>query len=81
MASARTFYKTVIRVVVLSEEPYRLGDLYNVHYDITDGGCSGEFEITDYAEVDGPTIAWLLEKQGSEPGYFGLTTTGEDSDE
>lgn len=80
MASTRKFYKTVIRVVVLSEEPYHPGSLYNVHYDITDGGCSGEFEVIESAEVDGPTMADLLADQENSPSYFGLTYNGDDDE-
>ena len=39
--SQRKFYKTTLRVVVLSEEPFEWDNLSGVAYAITDGDCSG----------------------------------------
>ncbi len=72
------FHKTTITVTVLSEGPFEFSNLSDVHYAITSGDCSGEF--TEVSEVvDGPTMAKLLEAQGSDPGFFQLPE--DDSDE
>ena len=80
--SERKFYRSVMRVEVLSEEPVTFYNLNEVAYAITDGDCSGL--VTDEVEneeVDGPTMAKLLEAQGSDPSFFQLTEDGRDLDE
>lgn len=73
----RKFYRTLIQVEVLTEDPYSPEDLSNVAEDITTGDASGTFRITKSEEVDGPTMAKLLIAQGSDPGFFSLTDDGE----
>jgi hypothetical protein len=79
--SKRTFYRTTIQVVVLSEEPFNYCDLDDVYQAITTGDCSGEVTTTKTEEVDGPTMASALLDQHSDPGFFGLTEDGDDEDE
>lgn len=78
--TARRFYRTIISVEVLSEEPVDFFDLAHVHEAImTD--CSGSWEVVATEEVDGATMAKLLIAQASDPEFFSLTDEGEEADE
>jgi len=82
MPSKRKFYKTIITVEVLSEDPRSFGgDLEFLNHAITEGDCSGHVTESPSEEVDGPTMAKLLEAQGSDSGFFMLDADGNDSDE
>lgn len=79
--TARKFYRTVISVEVLSEEPVVFSDLDHVYEAISVGDCSGCWKVIATEEVDGATMAKLLIAQASDPEFFGLTDEGEDADE
>lgn len=82
MPSNRKFYRSVIQVEVLSEEPVDFDDLTEVDYQITEGDCSGFVtDVVTNEEVDGVRMAKLLEEQGSDPGFFGLDAEGNDADD
>ena len=77
----RKFYRTVVEVVILSEEPVHSDtDLDVIHYQITNGDWSGEVKVQDSVPVDGKTMASMLEEQGSDPSFFQLTAAGEDDE-
>jgi hypothetical protein len=76
----RKFYRTIIKVEVLSETPYEYDDLDDVCYDIMDGDCSGMVTLESSEEVDGPTMAKLLKKQFTEPEFFNLDENGNDTE-
>ena len=79
--SKRVFYRTVIKVEVLSEEPFNYNDLSSVSRQIEED-CSGKVtDEVDNEEVDGPTMARLLMEQGSDPGFFRLTEEGGDDED
>jgi hypothetical protein len=78
--SPRTFHKTVIQIVVLSEEPYPPKQLDQVYFDITEGDCSGDVKTVSTQELNGAQVAQELLNQGSDPAFFSLTRTGEDAD-
>jgi hypothetical protein len=75
------FRRTIVEVEVLSEEEWVETDLLALHEAITTGACSGVVRVTHVEEVDGPTMARLLIAQGSDPGFFMLTETGEPAEE
>jgi hypothetical protein len=82
MASERKFYKLVVTVTVLSEEP--IGeevDLESIAYGISQGDWSGQTDYGTPEEVDGPTMARLLQEQGSDTEFFLLSEEGEDLDD
>lgn len=80
MPTERKFYKTVIQVEVLSEEPFEFEDLEEVRYEIKYGECSGKIDtIVSNEELDGPTTAKALIAHASEPEYFGLDKNGNDA--
>lgn len=76
--SKRKFYRTTITVTILSEEPYQYDNLLMVHNDITNGDCSGVHDITNSEELTAKQAVKALQKQASDPEFFGLTEDGED---
>lgn len=79
--SKRKFYKTEIKVTVLSEDPYDYESLSQVAFDIEGGDCSGEVKVIKKERLTGKEAAKALQKQGSDPEFFQLTEEGEDIDE
>ena len=75
----RNFYRTVIHVEVLSEEPYVFsGNLVDVANDIVTGNCSGVVRTIQEERCNGARMVQLLLAQGSEPEYFQLDENGND---
>jgi hypothetical protein len=82
MASQRKFYRTVIQVEVLSEEPVTVGSLHDLGDAITTVDYSGQLTaLVLNEEVDGPTMACLLQAQRSDAAFFMLTEDGSDLDD
>lgn len=81
MPDERVFHRTFYVIEVLSEDELHpdLG-LDDIHHMITTGDCSGSFRRTASHSVSAPMMAQLLQKQGSDPGFFRLTESGEDAD-
>ena len=80
--SKRKFYRTIIQIEVLSEEPYSSTDLEKINDDITNGNQVGDVTIiTDSEEMDGKTCADKLSSIGSEPDFFCLTIHGHDTED
>lgn len=79
MPSKRKFCRTMFHIEVLSESPIEEEiDLEGLHYAMTDGDCSGEVVRDPAVPIDGPTMAALLKKQGSDPSFFQLSEVGDD---
>ena len=78
MISAKKFHKTIISVVVLSEEPYVLNDLATVAHDIVEGDCVGSYTVASAQILDGKEMAVELRHTRSDPAFFQLTEDGED---
>lgn len=81
MASKRRFYRTLIVYEVLSEEPLGSVSLEQIANETREGDMSGQFKPSDELEVDGLTMAKLLQAQGSDPAFFQLTADGEDTED
>ena len=81
MPGNRRFYRTVVEVEILSDEPLDVSpggmNLEGIHYEITKGQCSGIWKVTANETVDGAAMAKLLEQQGSDPNFFDLFDEGE----
>lgn len=75
------FYKTIVQIEVLSTE--EIGDvtLDDIVYMITEGHCSGQWQIASIEEVIAPVMAQLLMNQGSDPEFFGLDQDGNEISE
>ena len=82
MTSKRKFYRSVFQVEVLSEKPISPDmDIRSIMEETIEGDYSGKTtEVVWNAEVDGPTMAKLLQDQASDAGFFGLTEDGEDTE-
>lgn len=81
MPSKRTFYKTIISIEVLSEDPLPDQiDLNDIAYGITDGDWSGTVEKSFEKTLTGPETAVALADQGSDPEFFQLDEDGNDID-
>jgi hypothetical protein len=76
--ATRTFFRTIIKVEVLSENPVAFENLCEVSYAITEGDCSGKWGMESMEEVNGRTMAKLLQAQGSDPSFFQLGPRGKD---
>lgn len=76
---SKQFYKTTITVEVLSEEPLPPDiSLRDIGFGITEGDWSGEWEVISVEPLDGAQAARALEAQGSDAGFFGLTSEGKE---
>lgn len=53
----KKYYRTTIRVDVLSEEPFEYLDLASVHEKITHGECSGTFKTIKTETLTGKQMA------------------------
>jgi hypothetical protein len=79
MMAKRKFFKTVVKVTVLSEDiPAVWRDLADLHYLITDGSCSGRIDTGNPQSISARRAADELFKQGSDPSFFQLSGSGED---
>jgi hypothetical protein len=79
----KKYYKSVIQIEILSDEPYEDGkSLDDIKYDINEGHCSGILSMVEHnQELNGFEMARALESQGSDPEFFGIDQNGEDLDE
>lgn len=70
MSGPRRYFRTIVRVEVLSEGAPWEGELEGLYTDITDGPCSGmrlEDEVTELTEAE---MATALEGQASDPDFL-----------
>ena len=79
--SNRYFFKTVVQVEVLSENPFEFTGLKDLDYLITQGHCVGAVRILETEELTGKETAVALMEQGHDPSFFHLTADGQDADE
>lgn len=66
----RKFYRTIIKIEVLSEDPYDPETLQQVHYDIKDGDCSGQWSVVSSQQLNRHQVEQLLIEQGSDPSFL-----------
>lgn len=66
------YYRTVIQIEILSDEPYNVQkSLTDIAYDIDEGDCSGmATEVVVNEEKTADEMAALLEAQGSDPAFL-----------
>ena len=74
--SGHKFYKTTLKVEVLSEKPFEWDDLSDVHCAITTGDCSGKVSETSRRVLTAKQVAKELRKQASDPEFFRLDEKG-----
>ena len=78
----RRFFKTEIRVIVLSEDEWSPEDhgLGDIAYMIDEGPCAGYMQHISTEERFPKQMAEDLYEAGSEPAFFMLTDDGHDID-
>ncbi len=76
----RKFYKTVIQVTVLSEDPFEWKSLADVDWAITDGDCVGSVRQESASVLDAQQTVDALTAMGSEPSFFGLKENGNEGE-
>jgi hypothetical protein len=75
----RKFYKTIIVIEVLSEEPVPDGiTLAEIYNEFMFGDWSGKWEIETREEMDAHEMRYALLDQGSSPDFFRLNDDEED---
>lgn len=79
--SERVFYRSVIEIEVLSENPYPIEDmdLSSIVYDLEEGTCNGNVQVVmSSVPIDAAEAVRRLMDSGSDPEFFGLTEDGAD---
>lgn len=77
--TTRKFYKTIIKIEILSEE--RIPDdmtLEEIGRETIEGGYSGRTLETKESELNGKQAATALIKQSSSPEFFRIDEKGND---
>lgn len=79
----KKLYKSVLRVEILSEEPFPESvSLEDVKYEITDGHCSGILNWeTHNSEIVGAEASKEVLNQGTDPEFFQMDEEGNEIDE
>jgi hypothetical protein len=82
MSDTKKYWRTVVKVTVLSEhQPVGDADLETIAREIVTGDWSGETKVLEQIEITADEMAKELIAQGSDPGFFGLEDNGIDGDE
>lgn len=77
--SKRKFFRTLVRVEVLSEDhPAEFDDLEDLAYSTNEGPYVGRMLVLKPDRLTGKEAADQLYRMGSEPGFFMLDDNGED---
>lgn len=76
--SCRKFYKTEVKVTVLSEEPLDGMELGALHAAITDGDCMGNVEFGASQNISRSMCVDEVYKMHGDPGFFCLDEKGRD---
>jgi len=76
--SERKFYKTIIEVTVLSEEPLQPMSLGELSYETMEGDMSATLDTKEEITLTGKEAADALKAQGSEPEFFEIDKEGND---
>lgn len=66
------YYKTTIKVEVLSEEEIGGASLEEIARQIVSGDWSGAYEVSSVETLQPDKMALALIEQGSDPSFFGL---------
>lgn len=82
-ARQRTFYRSVLTIEILSDDPIPEDlSLEEIQEAITVGDCSGDTKWQALNEPKtGKEMAKLLQDQRSDPGFFLLNDDGTDSED
>jgi hypothetical protein len=74
----KTVYKTVIEVVILSEEPFDEDNLSlsQIEYMITEDECFGKITTKSQDVLMGEEAVLAVKNQGSDPAFFQMDNKG-----
>jgi hypothetical protein len=64
------YFKTIVKIEVLSSESPWAGKLSELDYDIREGDCSGVVLDSEITELTREEVHTALENQGSDPGFL-----------
>ena len=64
------FYKTVISLEILSEEPVENCSLSDIDYEITHGQWSGAYKVLSVEKLTKDQVQNELKAQKSDPDFF-----------
>lgn len=64
------YFRTTIMVEILSDFPYDPESLEQIYNDITDGECSGHWQVIESRDVNKHQMEQLLVQQGSDPSFL-----------
>ena len=80
MANKKKYYRSVVQIEILSEEPFEDGQsLEDIDYEITEGNNSGVVSMVKHnQELSGKEMSKKLKEQGSDPEFFHLDDDGEE---
>jgi hypothetical protein len=73
---ARTFYRYVVQIEILSEEPLEFTSVHQIANACASDQCSGDWEIKEAEEIDSLTMVKKCWAQGTDPRFFGLDEEG-----
>ena len=71
------FYRTVVTVEILSDEPIGSPSLQEIDHQIMEGDWSGQYHVDSVTVLSPKEMAEALIEQGSDPEFFGLNDDGE----
>jgi hypothetical protein len=74
---ARKFYKTVVKVEILTEDPIEFDNLCDLDYQINHDAC-GVIKSTVSKQISGRACARAMIAQDRDPSFFQLTNAGRD---
>lgn len=78
MTSKRKFYKTTLKIEILSEEPFEWDSIDSIAYSITEGDCSGNVDHVKSEILTAKKVVQELINQGSDSEFFQLDEDGND---
>lgn len=80
--SKKTLYRTVIRVEILSENPFESNDLESINHEIHFADCSEFMEdVVRNQKIVGKRAINLLKNHATDPAFFNMDEEGNDCDE
>ena len=74
MADKKVYYKTILKVVIISKTPYTYDTLTDLSYDIDEGQCVGEAYTESEVELSEKEAKEEIEELGSDPMFFDIDT-------
>jgi hypothetical protein len=71
-AATKKYFKTTVKVEVLSEKPIEFDNLAELHHQIIHGDLSGQFTVEKQRRLGERAFVSECAKQGTDPEFFGI---------